>query len=75
MVSGLPFGTASYTVVEGTPLFVDVGAFVALTRAPRSIATVWLLLAKLVSLLLAFLQILEQSHRVLLLARALGHAR
>ena len=44
-----------YLTTAVAALFVDVGAFVALTRAPRSIATVWLLLAKLVSLLLAFL--------------------
>jgi dolichyl-phosphate beta-glucosyltransferase len=44
-----------YLTTAVAALFVDVGVFVALTRAPRSMSTIWLLVAKVVSLSLAFL--------------------
>jgi putative flippase GtrA len=44
-----------YLTTAVAALFVDVGVFVALTRAPGSISTIWLLVAKVISLLLAFL--------------------
>jgi putative flippase GtrA len=44
-----------YLTTAVAALFVDVGVFVALTRAPRSISTTWLLVAKVISLMLAAL--------------------